>query len=98
MKKPKEGERWTVLTERLDPETGSKLAPINLRVVVARVESGGTKKGISQETGKEYEINVPSRVHFRYDDDDRNREFEIVGLIGTYELSNFLDQASHDGG
>lgn len=97
MREPKEGELWTVTTERIDPETHAQLASVPVKVIVARMDPGGPKKGINQKTGKEYEINVPPRVHFRYVDDEANRKLGIADLIGTYELTTFVDQAKRDG-
>lgn len=98
MRQPKEDEHWIVNTSRIDPETNQQLPSIKLMVMVARVDESTIKKGIVQATGREYEVTVPARVHFKFVDNSRNRELEVANLLGSYELSEFVEKSTYDGG
>ena len=89
MPKPKEGEIWIVTTERIDQETKLQLPPEDLSVKIEMIENAHVRQSINRETGEEFEIQIPDRVHFRYEGDEKNKTFEVAGLLGSYELAMF---------
>ncbi len=99
MRQPQQNETWILNNERFDPETGIAMSPINLFVRVERIDEAHVRKGVSQTTGKPYEISVPDRIHFRYRADETNiglgLQDEESGLmkVGSYELSLFMERA-----
>lgn len=89
MPKPKEGEIWIVTTERIDQETKLQLPAEDLTVEIELIEAAHIRKSVDRETGKEFDLAIPDRVHFRYQGDEKNKTFGVAGLLGTYELAMF---------